>query len=106
MFCKTFTFFNLTLGRHKLTEHEGVRYGCDLCSAVFSASTNLKRHKLSKHEGVRKSQIISVLQQFCRRKNGNATSVLQRSQTKEICDDINLQSMKGPHTTATCVTGN
>ena len=43
---------NLILCRHKLTEHEGVRYGCDLCSAVFSASTNLKRHKLSKHEGV------------------------------------------------------
>ena len=38
--------------RHKLTEHEGVRYSCDLCPAIFSASTNLKRHKLSKHEGV------------------------------------------------------
>ena len=39
--------------RHKLTEHEGVRYACDQCGAEFTAQGNLRRHKLSKHEQVR-----------------------------------------------------
>ena len=40
--------------RHKLTEHEGVRYACDQCGAEFTAQGNLRRHKLSKHEQVRR----------------------------------------------------
>ena len=39
--------------RHKLTEHEGVRYACDQCGAEFTAQGNLRRHKLSKHEQVK-----------------------------------------------------
>jgi hypothetical protein len=42
----------LHLRRHKLTEHEGVRYACDQCGAEFTAQGNLRRHKLSKHEQV------------------------------------------------------
>ena len=45
-------YFHEKCCRHKLTEHEGVRYACDQCGAEFTAQGNLRRHKLSKHEQV------------------------------------------------------
>ena len=43
---------------------------------------------------------------FVFRKNGNATSALQHSQTKETCGGINLQSTRAPHMTVMRVTSN
>ena len=39
--------------KHKKSQHEGVRYPCDLCEHAARTLSCLKLHKDSRHDGVR-----------------------------------------------------
>ena len=41
------------LNKHKLREHEGVTYTCEICDSVHKYAQGLKNHKQSIHEGIR-----------------------------------------------------
>ena len=47
-----------SLATHKQSNHDGVRYDCDMCDYQATIQSNLARHKQSKHEGVRYDYVL------------------------------------------------
>jgi hypothetical protein len=49
--CDYSSSISTQLKNHHLTIHEGLRFSCDQCTSIFTSKPGLRHHIQSKHEG-------------------------------------------------------